>query len=83
MKKVIYTHDEAMLIVEMFEDLLCAYDIRIPSPEDEERDEENEAALYGSAYDGLLAQVENHLVNLLARKYNDTEIIVGEFSGTV
>lgn len=34
----IYTHDEAALIIEKFEDVLSQYDIHIPSPEDDERD---------------------------------------------
>ena len=34
----IYTRDEAMLIVEMFEDVLDTYNIKVPSPEDDERD---------------------------------------------
>ena len=39
----IYTHDEAMRIVEIFENKLCEYDIKIPSPEDDERDPVNDA----------------------------------------
>ena len=34
----IYTRDEAMLIVEMFEDVLDTYNIKVPSPEDDERE---------------------------------------------
>ena len=41
----IYTHDEAMLIVEMFEDVLDTYNIKVPSPEDDERELDNEAKL--------------------------------------
>ena len=36
----IYTRDEAMLIVEMFEDVLDTYNIKVPSPEDDERERE-------------------------------------------
>lgn len=46
----IYTRDEAMLIVEMFEDVLDTYNIKVPSPEDDEREPDNEAKLYGSVY---------------------------------
>lgn len=50
----IYTRDEAMLIVEMFEDVLDTYNIKVPSPEDDEREPDNEAKLYGSVYSDLL-----------------------------
>lgn len=46
----IYTRDEAVLIVEMFESVLDAYNIKVPSPEDDEREPDNEAKLYGSVY---------------------------------
>ena len=45
---MIYTRDEAGLIVEKFEDILSQYDIRIPSSEDDEREEDNMVGLYGS-----------------------------------
>lgn len=83
MKDKIYTHDEAMLIVEMFEDILCEYGIKVPSPEDDEREPDNEAALYGSTYSNLLDGVEAWLVDLLARHTPDTGIIQNVFSGTV
>lgn len=83
MEQKIYTHDEAMLIVEMFEDILCAHGIKIPSPEDDEREPDNEAALYGSTYSDLLDSVETALVGMLAKYASGTEVIEGEFSGTV
>lgn len=83
MEKKIYTHDEAMLIVEMFEDILCEHGIKVPSPEDDEREPDNDVGLYGSTYSDLLDGVEEMLVDLLARHKPDTEIIEGEFSGTV
>ena len=43
--EMIYTHDEAMLIVEMFEDVLSKYNISIPSDEDDEREEEKMVGL--------------------------------------
>ena len=80
----IYTHDEAMLIVEMFEDVLSKYDIHVPSPEDEERDEDDYAGLYGSTYSDLLDKVEGHLIELLANSgVNKDKIVVGEFSGMI
>lgn len=79
----IYTHDEAMLIVEMFESVLDTYNIKVPSPEDDEREPDNEAKLYGSPYSDLLDNVEASLIALLDRHKRHTVIIVGEFSGTV
>jgi hypothetical protein len=78
----IYTHDEAMLIVEMFENVLEKYDISIPSPEDDERDEDTKG-LYGSTYSDLLDNVEDKLVELLEKHTPETEIIQDEFSGEV
>lgn len=83
MNKIIYTHDEAMLIVEMFEDILTQYNIKVPSPEDDERETENEAALYGSTYSDLLDCVEDRLNEILGRHTTDSEVIRGKFSGTV
>lgn len=79
----IYTHDEAMHIVEMFENLLCEYDIKIPSPEDHERDPEDDAGLYGSTYSDLLDAVESEIIDLLNKHKPSTEVIPYEFSGMV
>lgn len=80
--KTIYTHDEAARIVEFFEDILSMYDIRVPSPEDDEREEDNMVGLYGSTYSSLLDDVEAELVSILERHgETDVEIIEGEFSG--
>lgn len=79
----IYTHDEAMLIVEMFEDVLDTYNIKVPSPEDDEREPDNEAKLYGSVYSDLLDNVEESLIALLNRHKKYTAIVTDEFSGTV
>lgn len=83
MNKKIYTHDEAMLIVAMFEDVLSEYDISVPSPEDDDRDPDDEVGLYGSTYGDLLDEVENKLIEILRKHTPETEIIEGEFSGTV
>lgn len=79
----IYTRDEAMLIVEMFEDVLDTYNIKVPSPEDDERELDNEAKLYGSVYSDLLDDVEASLVALLDRYKKHTAIVTNEFSGTI
>lgn len=77
----IYTHDEAAKIVEFFEDILCRYKIKVPSPEDDEREPDNEAALYGSVYSELMDNIENNLIDLLDKHDNTSKIINGEFSG--
>lgn len=79
----IYTHDEAMRILELFEDVLEEYNITVPSPEDDDRDEDNSARLYGSVYSDLLDEVEDRLISLLDRHDKATPVIAGEFSGTV
>ena len=82
-KKPIYTHDEAALIVEEFEAALDKYGIRLPSPEDGERGEDNTAALYGSTYADLLDSVESALIDLLNRHSADAQIVSHEFSGRI
>lgn len=79
----IYTHDEAMLILEMFEDVLLEHGIKVPSPEDDDREPENDAVLYGSTYSDLLDAVEDHLIKLLDRHRTNTEIVRYKFSGMV
>lgn len=79
----IYTRDEAALIVEMFENVLDTYNIKVPSPEDDEREPDNEAKLYGSVYSDLLDNVEASLIELLEKHDEDTEIVTDEFSGTI
>lgn len=83
MEDKIYTHDEAMLIVEMFEDVLSAYDISVPSPEDDEREPDNMIGLYGSTYSDLLDLVEDKLIEILSKHEQNCEIVQGEFSGAV
>ncbi|MBQ2347269.1 MAG: hypothetical protein II388_02715 [Clostridia bacterium] len=80
---MIYTHDEAMLIVEMFEDVLSKYNISIPSDEDDEREEDNMVGLYGSTYSDLFDSVEENICSILARCKRGEKIIENEFSGTV
>ena len=81
MHNKIYSHDEAMLIVEMFEDILTHHGIKIPSPEDDDRKPDNEAGLYGSTYSDLLDDVEEKLIEILERHTTDSELIRYEFSG--
>lgn len=65
-----HIHDLAGRIVDKFDDLLVAKEIRVPSPEDDERDPD-ETGLYGSDYWGLFDYVENELRNLVFRELMD------------
>lgn len=82
-KDTIYTHDEAARIVEQFENVLARYDIKLPSPEDDERDEDNAAALYGSTYSELHDSIEATLIDLLNRASSGANIVQHVFSGKI
>lgn len=77
----VYTHDEAARIVELFENILDAHDISVPSPEDAERDEGDTRGLYGSTYSGLLEDVEDVILVIINRIKAGADIITDEFSG--
>ena len=82
MKNNIYTHDEAARIIELFEEILCANDIIVPSPEDDEKDDDNAAVLYGSTYSDLLDDVEEALLEIVKKAKSGQDVIPYEFSGT-
>lgn len=77
---IIYTHDVAAQIVENIEDIIIKNDIRIPSPEDNERDPDD-TGFYGSVYSDILDSVESLISEILDAKRPDTTIVIGEFSG--
>ena len=79
----IHTHDEAALILEEFENVLEQYGIKLPSPEDDERSDDNDAALYGSTYSDLLDFIENVLISILERHTAGAEVIQYTFSGEI
>lgn len=79
--KTVYTHDEASKIIDLFESLLADHNIIIPSPEDDDKDEDNEAALYGSVYADLMDEVEYILVNIAERIKSGAGFISDEYSG--
>lgn len=81
--KKIFTRDEAMQIIDLFEDVLSEHNIKVPSPEDDEREPDNDAGLYGSTYSNLLDSVEYHLISLLTDHEPDVELVTFEFSGRV
>jgi hypothetical protein len=79
-KDTIYTRDVAANIVEIFEDVLCEHEISIPSPEDDERDEDDKIGLYGSTYYDILDSVEARIKDLVeCIRYNDVDIIENAF----
>lgn len=81
MSKTVYTHDEASRIIELFENILIDNNIIVPSPEDDEKEEDNEAALYGSVYSDLMDEVESILVNISERIEDGANVITDEYSG--
>ncbi len=80
---MINTHDEAALIVEMFENMLDDYNITVPSDEDSERDQDNMARLYGSTYYDLLSCVEEKLIELAEKIKSGESVESYVFSGNV
>lgn len=91
---MIYTYDEAARIVELFENILDTYNIKVPSPDDEFHEPGSEAKLYGSTYADLLDSVEEiliailgvHETDILKRMLNQTYhvpiVVSHEFSGS-
>lgn len=77
MSKKIYTMNTAVDILEKFDDVLCENGIKVRSPEDDERGEDNTAALYGSVYSDLLDYVEMKLIDILSNHNADDEIVCG------
>ena len=77
----IYTHDEAARIVELFDDVLTENGIKIPSPDDDQRDPDNDAALYGQTYAELLEMVEYQLIRMLNKHNKNTDVKHWIFSG--
>lgn len=53
----------AMEICELFEDLLDEHDITIPDEDDEQREPDNTARLYGMTY----AKLEDEVVGMLCK----------------
>lgn len=81
-KHIIYTHNEAAGIVNLFEEILDKHNIKIPSPEDDECSEDNSAALYGTVYGNLLDEVETILLEIIFQvQHGETDIVAYEFSG--
>ncbi len=86
-KNPIYTRDEAARIVALFEDILIKNEISVPSPEDYDRDPEDDLGLYGSTYYDLLDEVEDILHEIVLKcgpkgpKKDLTRVVFGKFNG--
>lgn len=62
---MVYIKNETANILDMFDDMLSENGIKVPSPEDDEREEDNEAALYGSVYYDLFDEIEYILMHIV------------------
>lgn len=78
--KPVYTRDEAAAIVEAFDDILIKNNICIPSPEDDERDEDNMIGLYGTTYWDLVNFVEDCIQDILRQHKAGAKIVENQFS---
>lgn len=74
----IYTRNIAADILEMFDDVLTAHGIKVPSEEDDQRGKDNDAALYGMVYWTLLDDVER-IVAESADRAKREDIVTGVF----
>lgn len=74
----VYTHNYAAEILDAVDDMLCRYGIKVPSDEDGERGEDNDAALYGTTWGELMDEVESILVEM-ANRASREDIIAGIF----
>lgn len=78
----VYTRDIAAQIVENFENVLEEQDITLTSPEDDEKEPDNAARLYGSAYYDLLDATESIVIQTLEQAgISRDKYITDQFSG--
>ena len=75
----IYTRSESADIIGIIEDVLIDCGISVPSPEDDERDPDDNIGFYGSTYSYLLDEVEGALCALFERVSPETTIITDVF----
>lgn len=66
-KESLYTRSIAADILDMVEEVLTRYNIKVPSPEDDERDSEDDVGFYGSTYYDLLDNVESYIYTVLEK----------------
>lgn len=78
----VYTHDIAAQIVENFENVLEEQNITLTSPEDDEKEPDNAARLYGSTYCDLLDVTEAIIIQTLEQVgVSHDKYITDQFSG--
>lgn len=82
-KSTIYAHDLAAEIIERFEDVLERYNITVPSPEDDEKDADNGARLYGSVYRELADDIETILIEIAEDVKRGCDVVTDKFSGSM
>ena len=76
---MVYIMNETADILDMFDDMLVDNGIKVPSPEDDERGENNEAALYGSVYWTLFERLENALLDIVEKVKAGEEVVTEEW----
>lgn len=72
---MIYIRNETADILEIFDNVLVENGIKVPSPEDDDRGEDNEAALYGSVYYDLFDELEYILMHIVEQVRAGEEVI--------
>lgn len=78
----VYTRDIAAQIVENFENVLEEQDVTLTSPEDDEKEPDNAARLYGSVYYDLLDATESIVIQTLEQAgVSRDKYITDQFSG--
>lgn len=76
---MVYIMNETADILDMFDDMLADNGIKVPSPEDDERGEDNEVALYGSVYWTLFERLENALLDIVEKVKAGEEVVTEEW----
>lgn len=76
---MVYIMNETADILDMFDDVLADNGIKVPSPEDDERGEDNEAALYGSVYWTLFERLESTLIDIVNKVKTGEEVVTEEW----
>ena len=76
---MIYIRNETADILDMFDDMLTENGIKVPSPEDDERGEDNDVALYGSVYYELFDRLEDALVEIIERVKAGEEVVANKW----
>lgn len=64
---MVNTHNMTADIIDHIDNFLGSFGIRVPSPEDSEREPDNDAALYGSTYAELFDTIEPMIVDAVER----------------